>query len=1782
MQTFVSKLSGWNLLIDKTKINLIRFCLLVALYALSNSTANAQTITLSSANPAISEGSLSVGVNSQIIYKATIALTGSGYGVNFNGLTFTANGTFTTSDIYYASGNNGYKVWLNNTDNFSSANSVSNPVSASAPGSVVNITVNSPWLSVGTTYYMWITADISASATPGHTLTVAALSTSSFSFNGGSKKGTLYAGGTQTVSPPKQYRSKTSGNWNSTGTWEQSVDEGATWTNATSTPTSADGAITIQNGHTVTVTSSISTDETTVNTGGQITVNSGVTLTIADGAGTDLNVNGTIANKGTISTTGTVAFNGGSTYQHIQNGGTIPTATWDTASNCTVLGVTYSAPGGVNQEFGNFTWSSSQTAYVSLSPSSMSIQGNLQITDTGNPYDFAIEQNITIGGNLIVTGGTYRVTYSYSRSHTIKGDLIITGGTLDLNSGSGTPTSNIFLSGNLTISGGTLTESGNGSGNITFNGSNIQTFSKTGGTINKKVNFSVSSGSTLDVGTSILTGAGSFTLSSGAGIITANTQGISTTASTGSIQVSGNRTYSSGANYTYNGTVTQITGNGLNSHNPANLSINNSAGVTLSGATSISGALYLLNGNLTTTTTNILTLTNTNSNAISGGSATSFIDGPVKWNLPSSMSSGFTYNVPLGSNTTYLPFALVNPVTGSNPPAVTIQAFAGNFTASTGTGLSSVSKTEYWSLKASNTYLTSSSFSLGRSPSVFPYDAIGYSNSTSYSSINGTPDPYFIRLSDSKTIGTTATRYFALGVSSSTTPEILTSEQSLTGFTYVYDQGPSVEQSFAIDGTKLTGNITITPPTNFEISTKSGIEYQSTAITLTQSGGNVPLDTIFVRLKAGLAVGTYNSESISITSGSLSKTIICNGNVTLTATSITASGDYNCSTGTISLSSTTSGYISNVYWLGPNNYYSNSANPAIPSATSVNSGTYTAYGSILSGLNLITNGDFESGNSGFTSSYSYQTPNGDHTVWGEGTYTIAANPHAVHANFSSCPDHTIGGSTPTGNQMIINGAGTSNVTIWSQTVSVSSNTNYQFTYWLQSVISDSPSQLQLYVNGVAAGPVYTASTTTCTYNQYFYNWNSGTATTAILSLVNQNTASSGNDFTIDDIVFQPVTQISSSVNISTTNTDPFVSISPSATSVDAGSTVTYTASPTNSGNAPTYQWKVNGANAGTNSPVFTYVPSAGDIVTCEMTSNGTCSNGVKVTSNQVTVTVNARKNYWIGGTSTEWNLASNWSDHVPNSGEDIVFASTNTKIGYTTETVRDLILDANRTVGKLKILSTSIRSLIIPAGKCLTVNDSIVTLNNNPDLIHLQASPTAESGSLIILGKTNPVNATVEMYSKASWNLSAATNYKYKWQFFGIPVKSVTASPTFDGSYVRRYDESGTTISNHWIQLSNNSVMTPFTGYELTQSEALTYTIKGQLLNNDTTLQLKYTAGALYPGQNIISNPYAGAINISKIIFGSETESTVYIYNTGTFKEWESNGQSQSDTVTTTAGQYLAVPQSVAGTGTIPAQIPSTQAFLVKAKSNSPNATITLNYSNVIVRNKEQKRVKAADATVSTDKSYLQVNVKGTKRSDTMWLFDEISCSHDYDNGWDGYKFFGSTLSPQLFANENEVYYQIDASDNLTDTYIGFQPGEDSEYTLTFNAVNLSGKYKKLYLTDLVENQTISLLNEGTVYKFSASNTSLNSKRFKITGDKLSTPSVFKIYAASDILFIDNTSDLPGKLYLYDLTGKCKMIHSFQANAVSSYEAALPKGFYIIKAVTEKNTEEKKIYISGF
>ena len=76
--------------------------------------------------------------------------------------------------------------------------------------------------------------------------------------------------------------------------------------------------------------------------------------------------------------------------------------------------------------------------------------------------------------------------------------------------------------------------------------------------------------------------------------------------------------------------------------------------------------------------------------------------------------------------------------------------------------------------------------------------------------------------------------------------------------------------------------------------------------------------------------------------------------------------------------------------------------------------------------------------------------------------------------------------------------------------------------------------------------------------------------------------------------------------------------------VCSGTGVTFTATPAAGITSPTYQWQVNGANAGTNST--TYTSSAlnnGDVVTCILSSGQACVTGSPATSNAITMTINS-------------------------------------------------------------------------------------------------------------------------------------------------------------------------------------------------------------------------------------------------------------------------------------------------------------------------------------------------------------------------------------------------------------------------------------------------------------------------------------------------------------------------------------------------------------------------------
>lgn len=118
---------------------------------------------------------------------------------------------------------------------------------------------------------------------------------------------------------------------------------------------------------------------------------------------------------------------------------------------------------------------------------------------------------------------------------------------------------------------------------------------------------------------------------------------------------------------------------------------------------------------------------------------------------------------------------------------------------------------------------------------------------------------------------------------------VVSMTSSFSAFTYVYGNGPSASQSFTVSGANLGANLVVTAPTNYEVCKTSGGTYTS-SVSYTPSDGTVTDQTVYIRLAAGLNVGTYNyaaGSGLQVTStGATTRTAALNGTVTKATGSI--------------------------------------------------------------------------------------------------------------------------------------------------------------------------------------------------------------------------------------------------------------------------------------------------------------------------------------------------------------------------------------------------------------------------------------------------------------------------------------------------------------------------------------------------------------------------------------------------------------------------------------------------------------------------------------------------------------------------------------------------------------------------------------------------------------------------------------------------------------------------------------------------------------------------------
>ncbi len=170
---------------------------------------------------------------------------------------------------------------------------------------------------------------------------------------------------------------------------------------------------------------------------------------------------------------------------------------------------------------------------------------------------------------------------------------------------------------------------------------------------------------------------------------------------------------------------------------------------------------------------------------------------------------------------------------------------------------------------------------------------------------------------------------------------------------------------------------------------------------------------------------------------------------------------------------------------------------------------------MLTGSEMIINGDFENDTVGIQSDYHYSPNN----LKPEGYWSILKNPWDVFYQFSNCSDHTTGD----GHMMCLNGHYEPNKVVWEQTViNIQPNTTFFLSMWFASVNSLRPPSLSIYINNEElTGSPYQMSADTCLWQNFTCDWNSGNSTSATIKIINNNLVEIGNDFALDDISFMP-------------------------------------------------------------------------------------------------------------------------------------------------------------------------------------------------------------------------------------------------------------------------------------------------------------------------------------------------------------------------------------------------------------------------------------------------------------------------------------------------------------------------------------------------------------------------------------------------------------------------------------------------------------------------------------
>lgn len=473
---------------------------------------------------------------------------------------------------------------------------------------------------------------------------------------------------------------------------------------------------------------------------------------------------------------------------------------------------------------------------------------------------------------------------------------------------------------------------------------------------------------------------------------------------------------------------------------------------------------------------------------------------------------------------------------------------------------------------------------------------------------------------------------------------------------------------------------------------------------------------------------------------------------------------------------------------------------------------------------------------------------------------------------------------------------------------------------------------------------------------------------------------------------------------------------------------------------------------------------------------------------------------FVGTENDEWENPANWAMcRLPHPTEVITIAAPATLSSHAT--VNGIkFADSEEEANSLHITSTGGLTIGEQGIANAADNGSSLVIDNTYD----------GAGFLRIDPKYQGTTRLTMRYQTKS-TLDNGANSDADWQYIGAPGNDCSIYVDYN-TWLYKLDEP----KKDWeLQARTADVdLIPFEGYAITQYGKPTYEWTANFTNANRTIPLTYSKDGR-SGRHIFANSYTAPIDV-KALDGLITyhegeedrfriEQTVYIFNSGSWNDWNKQPQTGDDT----PGQYYAIPIAAAAANYLSEEqtvIPPMQGFYMRVRSKTQldqlDATeqvgqILLDYNTVVMgdNHKMNTAMRAPQRHVPTpNQNFQRIRIQATSANsgaDRLYIIQDEINTRKYNNGYDAPNQTTNGIV-NIYTNESFGKMEVSCSDNIDSLYIGFMAGEDSLYTLTFGA-----QRGEIYLKDLQNDSIIHMLN-GKQYHFIATPHSTNDLRFQV------------------------------------------------------------------------------------